>query len=103
MEKKYRLLKDLPGVEAGTVFTEARTEDKPEHARESTVYSPPGLWVPAFIKSEMKPPWFEEIKKPKKEYTKEDMDSYALWCCVNLGKEHSFEPTIKDWLKYKNK
>lgn len=99
MEKKYRLLKDLPGVEKDTIFERIDDEDMPERARGCSLYSPLGTWLPSFIESKMIHPWFDEVIPES--YTKEDMACYASWCCVNHMKTGAPSLTIENWLKTK--
>jgi len=106
MEKKYRLLKDLLGIEAGTVFTEVARADKPGHGEGCVTYSPEGVWLPSFVASEMNPPWFEEITvraapavKPET-YTREQLhdfaDFYYLSCMQALSQPARKLPNIRE-------
>jgi len=63
MEKKYRLLKDLPGAGKETIFCLVDSRDKPEHASGAETYAPEGCWLPQFQLSWImaNPEWFEKI------------------------------------------
>lgn len=59
---KYKLLKDLPGVKAGTIFIQLQNEDKPYHSRSAVLYAPEGRICPTFTASDIEnKEWFEEI------------------------------------------
>ena len=118
MEKKYRLLKDLPGVKAGTVFVKAKDGDLPPRIGSNIMpwYSPKGKWLPQFSYDEMEDPEWFELDESK--YTKEDMHGYALWL-VRKFREQKEEAllfhgpidfllnaevcSIEYWLEEKNK
>lgn len=74
MEKKYRLLKDLPGVKAGTIFDRVKGVDLPSHSQDFVVYSPKSFLVPQFASEDIKnnPEWFEEIDEEKL-FTRKDL------------------------------
>ena len=71
--KKYRLLRDLPGYEAGTVFI----NDPPHgYKPESILIRPYTFYLPTYcICNESD--WFEEIKEPK--FTEQDMEAFAYF------------------------
>lgn len=67
MAKKYRLLKDLPFVEEGTIFREWTGErsGKEEKALVNTNNLTTTLWVKDIENFDE---WFEEVKKSKRKY-----------------------------------
>lgn len=70
MEKKYRLLKDLPGARAGTIFKpRSRSSILFNGADDSPLFYERSL--------ELHSDWFEKIDEKK--YTEGDMYAYASW------------------------
>ena len=63
--KKYKLLKDLPGIKAGCIFTELDDKDKPNHAVGSVLYAPSGLICPTFSEFQITsyPDFFEPVNE----------------------------------------
>ena len=116
MEKKYRLLKDLPGTEAGTIFTITKSSDLPSHAKGLEAYTPEGIICPQFIKNDVinNPGWFEEVAleiEPNM-FSEEDLLDFARQyykdALHQTAHHHASRITgsksiLKDWLKQRNK
>ena len=65
--KKYRLLKDLPGIKAGDIF---ELVDSTNTSRLNDYYECCGIFADCGV-VEDNPDWFEEIQD--KEFTRDDM------------------------------
>ena len=90
MIKKYKLLKDIPGAKAGTIFGPLADEDKPGHAKKLAMYAPVGDICPSFIAREISnnQEWFELIKEwPKKICELDKIEGYFI---------HSSGTIVKD-------
>ena len=91
--KKYRLLKDLPGIKRGAMFTDERCDDYFEGVEGSNEHHFNG----GIIREN--PDWFQEIQD--KEFTKDDMFSFAQLYHNHQPYEGAtwVESIFKSWLK----
>ncbi len=114
MEKKYRLRKDLPGVEAGTIFDRTKNADLPSHAKGLKAYTPESLICPQFPKNDVEnnPEWFKEVRPVMKPeiYSRDDLleyaDSHWLSMTSALSKPKRKLPTCQEtwaeWMRRQN-
>jgi AMMECR1 domain-containing protein len=102
--RKFKLLKELPGVRAGAIFEQSAVTEGYD-CIEGTMQS--GLFLPEVI-VETNTDWFEEVQeKEEKLYTKSDL--LMLLKCRKHGLGAVFGGTIteeefvKEFVKAKNK
>jgi len=79
--RKFRLLKDIPGIRAGAIF-EASVVDNFYECINGRV-SINKFALPDSV-VEDNPGWFEEVKEQEKEFTKADMLAYAAYYAASL-------------------
>ena len=69
--KKYRLLKDLPGIHKGAIFTDEKCEDYFQGKDGGNEHHFNGCII------RENPDWFEEVQE--KDFSKEDMKDFAIY------------------------
>ena len=76
MEKKYRLLKDLPGTKRGVIFTALDVHDKPSKYWDLPLYAPKSAGLPIFLEATIiASSWFEELDERRAYECPYDLDS----------------------------
>jgi len=86
--KKYRLLKDLPDLKAGAIFTP--DPKNPGYFRRELADRSEYYYSTETMDQKE---WFEEIKDDPKEYTKGDMISFAGFVADFTVSRH----VVADW------
>ena len=92
--KKYRLLKDLPGLYIGDIF---ELVDSTKTSRLNDYYECCGIFADCGV-VEDNPDWFEEIQE--KEFTRDDMEQFAAYYSFKHNKPH-IPGCLNEWINKK--
>jgi hypothetical protein len=80
---KYKLLKDMPDADAGTIFTDDR-EDSGYHYSDKLRDNDGDGWISKRI-VENNPKWFEKIPEQELVWTDDLVREYATHAMIDIG------------------